>query len=68
MQNFCRGLIISIDHRAEGFRKTNHLPVLRREEVPERLESLIHSDFPTDIVLNSDAIAEFKSQFSGSEQ
>lgn len=67
MQNFCRSLIISIDHRAEGFHKTNNLPILRREEIPDRLESLINSEFATEIILNSEAIAEFKSQFSGSE-
>ena len=67
MQNGCRSLIVSIDHRAEGFHRTNHLPILRREEIPERLESVIRSEFPTEIVLDADAIAEFKSQFSGSD-
>lgn len=63
MQHFCRSLVISIDHRAEGFHQTNNLPILRRDAVAERLESVIHSEFPTEIRIDRDAIAEFKSQF-----
>lgn len=66
MQNFRRSLVIGIDHRAEGFHRTNHIPVLRREDISEKLEGVINSDFPTEIVIDSRAIAEFKLQFLGS--
>lgn len=63
MQNFARSLIVSIDHRAEGFHETNNLPIIRREEVPELLEERIRSPFATEMVIDSEAIAAFKSQF-----
>ncbi len=68
MQHFCRSLVISIDHRAEGFHRSNHLPILRRTEVEDQLESVIHSEFATEISIDSEAIAAFKSQFVGSNQ
>ena len=65
MRNGCRSLIISIDHRADGLRETNNIPALSRKDIGSQLERLINSSFTTDIHLNVDAIAKFKSQFSG---
>ena len=65
MQNGCRSLIISIDHRAEGFRETNHIPSLRRRDVESELEGRINSEFATEIQIDSRAVAGFKSQFVG---
>ena len=63
LQNRCRSIIISIDHRADGFHETNNLPVLRRQEVESQLERMIHSRFATEITIDTDAIDAFKSQF-----
>jgi polysaccharide pyruvyl transferase WcaK-like protein len=63
LQNSCRSIIISIDHRAEGFHQTNNLPILKRSEISQKLEKMICSEFKTEIVINQKAIAEFKSQF-----
>ena len=63
LQNVCRSLIIGIDHRAEGFRATNNLPVLSREKVESELEDRLNSAFATEILIPSDAIAAFQSQF-----
>ena len=68
LQNYCRSIVISIDHRADGFFETNNLPILRRKNVEGELEDRINSSFATEIRIHSDAIAEFKSQFSGSDQ
>ena len=65
LQNYCRSIIISIDHRADGFHETNNLPVLERKNIKNELENRIESNFSTQIIINSDAISEFKSQFTG---
>ncbi len=67
LQNYCRSIVISIDHRADGFYETNNLPILPRRNVEGELEDRINSTFSTDIRINSEAIAEFKSQFTGSD-
>lgn len=68
LQNGCRSLIISIDHRAQGFHETNNLPILDRREVESGLERAINGALVTDIKINQKAIAAFKSQFVGSNQ
>ena len=67
LQHFCRSLIVGIDHRADGFSEANHHPVLPRENVESELEERINSRFATDIAIDTEAIALFKSQFTGSE-
>lgn len=63
LQNKCRSIIISIDHRAEGFHQTNNLPILCREGILENLEKRIYSDFRTEIRIDQAAIQSFKAQF-----
>ena len=63
MQNKVRSVIISIDHRAEGFHETNNIPIIRRKNIRNHLEKLINSDFETKIINDYDAINRFKSQF-----
>ena len=67
MQNYCRSLIIAIDHRADGFFETNNLPVLPRKDVESELENRINGGFATEIRIDTEAIARFKSQFTGSD-
>ncbi len=63
LQNNCRSIVISIDHRAEGFQKSNNLPVVKRERIGEDLERMINSDWKTEIRINEKAIKKFKGQF-----
>lgn len=62
LQNGCRSIIISIDHRADGFHETNHLPILKRKEISS-LDGMINSDWSTEIKIEEEAIKTFKSQF-----
>lgn len=62
LQNCCRSLVISIDHRADGFHETNNLPILERRKI-EQLDDVINSAWPTEIRINEEAIEGFKSQF-----
>lgn len=62
MQNKCRSIIISIDHRARGFYETNNIPILERNEM-EKLDDMINSKFKTEIRINQKAIDRFKNQF-----
>ncbi|MDD6270081.1 MAG: polysaccharide pyruvyl transferase family protein [Oscillospiraceae bacterium] len=63
MQNKVRSLIISIDHRAEGFHEKNNIPIIRRNEIETDLERLINSDFETRVINDYDSINKFRSQF-----
>lgn len=63
MQNKVRSVVISIDHRAEGFHEKNNIPIIRRKNVEINLEKMIYSDFETKIINDYDAINKFKSQF-----
>lgn len=63
LQHKVRSIIISIDHRAEGFHETNNLPIVRRSEIEAELEKRIQSEFATEIVIDQEAIDEFLNQF-----
>jgi len=63
LQHCCRSIIVSIDHRAQGFYKTNHIPIIQREDIENRLETLIRSRMETNIVVEQEAIQTFKGQF-----
>ncbi len=63
MQNLVRSIIISIDHRASGFHETNNIPIINRNEIENKLENVIHSNFKTEIFVDQRKINEFKSQF-----
>ena len=62
LQHKVRSIIISIDHRARGFRETNHIVTLERDEI-EKLDDMINSEFRTEIVLKQENIDKWKSQF-----
>ena len=63
MQNNCRTIIIGIDHRADGFNKTNHIPVVRRKDLETKLEHAINTSFETRIVIDEERIRQFREQF-----
>lgn len=62
LRNRARTIVISIDHRAKGFHMDNHLPTLERENI-RQLGAMIDSEFETEIQLNAENIARWKSQF-----
>lgn len=62
LQNGARTIVISIDHRARGFKVSNNLMIVERDDI-ESLDAIINSKFETSIILNSAAIEEFKNQF-----
>lgn len=59
-----RSIIISIDNRAEEIAKDTNLPVLKREDLMQKLLPMINSGFSTDIKLPTDKISLWKKQFS----
>lgn len=63
LQNCCRSIIISIDHRAEGFHKSNNLPIVKRQDISSKLDHMINSSWPTEIKIDTEAIDRFKGQF-----
>lgn len=63
LQNYRRSIIISIDHRAEGFHESNNLPIVRRREISSHLDNIINSSWPTEIEIDLEAIEKFKGQF-----
>lgn len=58
-----RGIIISIDNRAESISLDTNLPILKREDIDIYLEEFINSSFETDIHLPIDNIRKWKAQF-----
>lgn len=59
-----RSIIISVDNRAESISKDTNLPIIYRNDIPEKLESKIFSEFETIINLPWDNINHWLSQFS----
>ena len=64
LQHGVRAIVISIDHRAQGFHDSNNLAICDRSRVGEDLEGMINSDFETRIDVDRDAIDAWKAQFS----
>ena len=62
LQHRVRAFIISVDHRAEGFRDSFNLNVLDRNQIPE-LPEIVLKDSPVQIRINMEAISEWCSQF-----
>lgn len=58
-----RSIIIAVDNRATEMGKDINLPILQRQQIGEKLEAHILSDFSTDIQIKQDNIEIFKSQF-----
>ncbi len=64
MQHRCRTIIIGIDYRLKEMRETYCLPALNREEIPEKLERMITSEWETrPIGIDENKIRIWKSQF-----
>lgn len=64
MRHFKRSIIIVIDERAREINKSNNLVCMERDAVKTELESLINSEFSTDIKMPFDVIEQWRSQFS----
>lgn len=63
----CRSRIIAIDNRALEIGKDTGLPVLRREELKERLESSIYAEDPISVHMPWENIKRWKQQFQVEE-
>lgn len=63
LQYKCRTLIVAVDNRAIEKRKSFNLPVIERREQKEKLEKLINGVIDTDIVIPSEKINHWRSQF-----
>ena len=62
MRHACRAIIIAIDERARAINAKNNLNCVDRNNIQE-LEAMITSEFETKIVMDFDAIQQWKSQF-----
>ena len=62
MRHARRAIIIAIDERARAINEKNHLNCIDYNNLQD-LESMITSDFETKIVMDFDAIKQWKSQF-----
>lgn len=60
LQHKRRSIIIAIDSRARSFRNDFNLPVIDNKSLSD-LDTMINSEFRTEIKLKSDRIEEFKS-------
>lgn len=64
MQHKCRTIIISIDYRAKEMAETYSFKCIEREEIKEKLEKMINSEWNTQINgLDFKKIEEWKRQF-----
>lgn len=63
MRHARRSIIISFDERARTINEHNHLNCVDKDNI-EELEAKINSEFATDIKMDFDAIARWKSQFT----
>lgn len=62
LQHKVRSIIIAIDHRTRGFKETNNIVCLERDNISE-LDDMINSKFKTEIVLKQENIDKWKLQF-----
>lgn len=62
MQNNVRSIVIEIDHRAAGFKETNNIVTIKRENI-DSLNELINSKFKTEIRIPEKEIKQWKKQF-----
>ena len=62
MRHGRRAIIIAIDERARAINEKNHLNCIDYNKL-EVLEEKIQSEFKTKIVMDFDAIVQWKSQF-----
>ena len=62
MRHGRRAIIIAIDERAQEINNDNHLNCIKIEDI-EQLPELINSEFETKVVMDYQAINQWKSQF-----
>ncbi len=58
-----RSIILAVDNRATEMGRDVNLPVIQRDEISEKLEKKIQSDFATQIRINQENIDRFRAQF-----
>lgn len=58
-----RSIILAVDNRATEMGRDVNLPVIQRDEINEKLEKKIQSDFATQIRINQENIDRFQAQF-----
>lgn len=58
-----RSIILAVDNRATEMGRDVNLPVIQRDEISEKLEKKIQSDFATEIRIKQENIDRFKAQF-----
>lgn len=58
-----RSIILAVDNRATEMGRDVNLPVIQRDEISEKLEKKIQSDFATQIRINQENIDRFQAQF-----
>ena len=62
MRHCRRAIIIAIDERARGINKSNHLICIDKKEI-NQLPDLINSEFETKVLMDRNAIEQWKNQF-----
>lgn len=62
MRHKRRAIILSIDERARAINAKNHLNCIEKSDI-HNLEDMINSSFPTSVVMDFEAINDWKSQF-----
>lgn len=63
MRHKKRAIIIAIDERAKEINQCNNLNCIEQNEIEEKLEAMINSEFETKINMPFDEIARWKAQF-----
>ena len=64
MRHKKRAIIIAIDERAREINAKNNLNCIEQNDIDDKLESMINSEFETKINMPFDEIARWKAQFS----
>lgn len=65
LNHFVRTIIIAVDNRAIEMGKDFHLPVIKREEIYEKLDNMINNEYITNIYLPLEEIEKWRNQFKG---
>lgn len=63
MQNFVRSIIIIVDNRARDMKETYNIPAIERNEIKEKLQEMMISEYETKINIDEEKIKEWKKQF-----
>lgn len=63
MQHKKRTIIIGVDNRAMDMQETYNLNVLHRDQIKDKLETMINSSFETNVSIDLEKINKWKSQF-----